>query len=334
MTGTMTRVALLIILLLVAIPLRACAPDDTGDGVLVVYSSGPRPLAEAIARAYTEHTGVRVELFSATTGQIMAKLEAERYNRRADVVMLASPIAAEHLYQQNRLLNHAIPNPQRHHQPWIHPEGAYNAPNGAAVGIAIREELYRPSLDWPDVLRANGAWRVVMPSPTRAGSTSEFVLAFTIESGESAWDLFHAASRGGLEYASANSQAIAGLLSGSYDCIVGAVDYLILREIDLGAPIRLVYPTSGAVVVTRPVAILRGTAREAAARAFVDFCFDDKAQSLGVKAWLIPSSLDQRAGLDRPLPESTISVDARVGLERLQSTMRRFQYELEAASTR
>lgn len=330
----MTRAAHIASLLLCVLMLCTCAPDDSADRPLVVYASGPRPLAEAIAKAFTEQTGIPVELFSSTTGQIMAKLEAERYNRRADVVILASPIAAEYLHQQNRLLPHSITDSDHHYQPWVHTSGAYHSPNGAAVGIAIREDLYHPSLDWPDVLGHNPSWRTVMPSPTRSGSSGEFVLAYTIEHGESAWELFASASQAGLEFAAANSQAIAGLLSGSYDAIVGAVDYLILREIERGAPIRLAFPPSGAVVVERPVAILRGTKREAAARAFVEFCFSDQAQSLSAQANLIPASLAHRASLTRPLPQATIPTDARVGLDRLQLTMRRFQYELEGASSR
>lgn len=299
---------------------------------LVVYASGPRLLAEALAAKYTEQTGVPVELFTATTGQIMAKLEAERYNRRADVVILASPIAAEYLKQQGRLLAHVVEDSDRFEPSWL--RGSYNSPNGAAVGIAVRDEIFREGIEWSDVFGGEPAWRVVMPSPTRSGSSGEFVLATTIEHDETAWDMFAAGVAGGLEFASANSQAIAGLLSGTYDAIVGAVDYLILSEIGRGAPIQLVFPSSGSVVVERPVLILEGTRREESARAFVDFCFSHEAQTLSAEAWLIPADIQSRSSLQRPMPGRVTPTNSEVGLERLQLTMRRFQYDLEGAKAR
>jgi len=331
----MIRLFTVMLLLLPLGAIASCRESSAEDsGALVVYASGPRPLAEAIASAFTEETGIAVELFSATTGQIMAKLEAERYNRRADVVILASPIAAEHLKQQDRLLTHHITNPERFEPKWLDPDGAYHSPNAAAVGIAIRAELDRPNLDWSDVLGDQPDWRIVMPSPTRSGSSGEFVLGYTIQRGEDAWQLFEQGAATGMEFASANSQAIAGLLSGTYDAIVGAVDYLILREINRGAPIKLVFPASGSVVVERPVGILAGTSRPEQARAFVDFCFSDHAQSLSVETGLIPANLQAQASADRPMPSAIIPTDAAAGLEQLQITMRRFQYELEGAAAR
>ncbi|MFQ3577859.1 MAG: substrate-binding domain-containing protein, partial [Verrucomicrobiia bacterium] len=84
-------------LIALASALSSCAPPDAGR--LVVYTAGPRPLAEAICKAFEAAHGVRVELFTATTGQIMAKLEAEKYNPRADVVILAGETAALGLKQ-------------------------------------------------------------------------------------------------------------------------------------------------------------------------------------------------------------------------------------------
>lgn len=350
-TGVLLRASVLVAWCLIALTGcgRGAAHDPDGErssggggaGTLVVYAAGPRHHAEALVEEFTARTGVKVELFSATTGQIMAKLEAERFNRRADVVMLASRIAAEHLKREERLVacvpTRAGNDPTSIDPAWIDPDGWYASPSGAAVGIAIRKRsdghgssgADHHTLEWDGALRGASAGRAVMPSPSKSGATGEFVLAMVLADEANAWASFEAASQAGMEFASANSHAIAGLLSGSYEMIIGAVDYLILREIERGAPVELIFPASGAPIVERPVVVLRGTRHEAEARSFVETCFSEAGQRLAREAWLIPADLSERARGQRVMPTVVMEIDPERGLERLGRVVRRFQYDIE-----
>lgn len=60
------------------------------SGKVTVYMPSPAGLADKLAAAFTEKTGVEVEQFQGTTGEILARLEAEQANPVADVVILAS----------------------------------------------------------------------------------------------------------------------------------------------------------------------------------------------------------------------------------------------------
>lgn len=60
------------------------------DQKLVVYSAGPDGLAKKLVAGYEAQSGVKVELFQGTTGKILARMEAEKANPVADVVVLAS----------------------------------------------------------------------------------------------------------------------------------------------------------------------------------------------------------------------------------------------------
>ena len=60
------------------------------SGKVTVYMPSPAGLAGDLAAAVTEKTGVEVEQFQGTTGEILARLEAEQANPVADVVILAS----------------------------------------------------------------------------------------------------------------------------------------------------------------------------------------------------------------------------------------------------
>ena len=60
------------------------------SGKVTVYMPSPAGLADKLAEAFTAKTGVEVEQFQGTTGEILARLEAEQANPVADVVILAS----------------------------------------------------------------------------------------------------------------------------------------------------------------------------------------------------------------------------------------------------
>ncbi|MCD8483643.1 MAG: extracellular solute-binding protein [Verrucomicrobia bacterium] len=312
-----------------------CSPkiDDQREG-LVVYAAGPRPLAEAVIQAFTAETGIPVELFAATTGQIMARLEAERYRPRADVVLFASELAAAALKQEGRLLNYSPSGLETTHGDWHDPDGYFWATSAAVVGVAVRSEWFGLPLDWDDFLGGNFSGRVTMPSPSRSGAAGDFVLAYVLREGEEAWYQFRSARRSGLQFSAANSQAITSLLIGAFDAIVGAVDYLIYRQIENGADIRMLYPSSGGALVTRPIAILSHTPFPERASRFVDFYFTPQVQQMTADFHILPACRETAFSAIRAVDgmPPLFSPDIEQALSHHGIVMRRFQVEIERAA--
>lgn len=312
--------------------LTGCGGDG-GEETLTVYAAGPRPLAEAAVRIFTEETGVPVNLYSATTGQIMAKLEAEKYRPRADVVILASAMAGEALAQAGRLEAYQPVGIEMTRAEWHHPEHFYHGSAGAAVGIATRADAALPDVEWRDVLTGGVGGRTIMPSPSRSGTSGDFVLAWLQAHGDVGWSDFRQARRGGLEFAGANNQAITSLLVGSHQTLVGAVDYLVFAQIARGEALEMRFPKSGALVVSRPIAVMKGGRQVENARRFVDSYFSRRTQEEVANAHLIPARTDVelsevRRGAEMPVP---MVLDVERGLSEQKRVLRKFQYEVERA---
>jgi iron(III) transport system substrate-binding protein len=314
--------------------LGACSPNARDK--LVVYSSGPRTLAEEICNAFENQTGVRVELFSATTGQIMAKVEAEKYNPRADVLLLAAETPAVGLKQAGRL--HAyrpkgLVNPR---PGWSDPENFYHATGAAAVGIAFREGSVDRTASWLSVLDRGvsvGSGRVAMPSPSRSGTAGDFLLALHALEPEGFWERFRTARQRNFEIVGANSQAITGLSIGAYDAVYCAADYIICREIDKGEALEVFFPDEGALFVLRPAVILASSSRKENAEKFLDHCFSLPVQEMIAGHHLIPAMEDVplsdiRARFGIP---TALAFDAAAAIKTQKELLRRFQYEVERA---
>lgn len=306
-----------------------------GGGVrkLVFYTAGPRPLAENIARQFTELTGIGIELFSASTGQILAKLEAERFRPRADVVLLASEAAMLGLKQGNRLRRVDAPEAAHCRADWNDADGFYYATGAAAVCVAFRESA--------PVETDLGTWRtlllegkgLVMPSPSRSGTAGDFLLAYEARHPESFWSDFLEARRRGLQIVGANSQAVTGVILGAYRAVYAAADYVICREIAKGEPLALGYPGGEAPFLTRPIAVLEGTRNMEAAAELVNFFLSDSAQREVAGEHLLPARKGVPLSEVRarfPVPQA-FPFSPAAALEHSKDLQRRFQYEIERA---
>jgi len=288
---------------------------------------------------YAAATGRNVELFVATTGQIMAKLEAERFNARADVVILASRVAAEALKVPGRLratgLATGLERPD-----WHDAEGFYVAIGAATIGVALHADAPAgpgEGWDWEDFLGGAFPGRVVLPSPVRSGATSDFLMAYLQARGdERVWATLKAARRAGLDIASANAQAMSSLLTGGCAAVVGAVDYVALREVEKGEPVRMIYPASGGVVTTRPAAVMATTRREEEATKFIQYMLGDEAQREAAKLHFEPVLADVKWSAAKQAAWSAsngliLPLDARAAVQTQGAALRKFQYEVERA---
>lgn len=316
--------------LLIAL-LTGCGQPE-GAERLTVYSAGPRPLIEAACQSFTEATGIPVDLFQATTGQLMAKLEAEKYRPRADVVLFASEAAAAAMKRDHRLIAFHPEAANLLHEDWSDPDGYYWASGAALVGVAVRTEH---GVQWPETwaewLAMEDARRMVMPSPSRSGAAGDFLVAYALQNPDTVIDDFRGLRARGLEFAAANSQAIGGLLMGAYDVMLGAVDYLIYRQIAQGEPLAMRYPADGAVLVTRPIAVLASSPRLEEAQAFVDHYLTEDIQQRVAAAYLLPARIDVPTSDVRSPAAALIRADPDEAVQKQSTLLRRFQYRVERA---
>lgn len=321
----------------IAALLVGCSPAAEKDvNRLIVYSAGPRPLAEAICTSFASNAGVRVDLFQATTGQILARLEAEKYRPRADVILLAGEVPAHALKKQGRLAPFRPACADRLRAEWCDPDGAYWGSAATLVGVALRQDRAREApRSWSEWFQIDDARRVVMPSPSRSGATGDFVVGLALDLGETVLPGFARLRLRGMDFAAANNQAIQALSMGVYDALLGAVDYIIYQQILRGEPLEMMYPEDGAVLVTRPMAILSSSRRQELARRFVEHYLSEESQQRVARACLIPARLDVPAHPIRGAePQRVIRPDPDLAVARQAALLRKFQLEIERAASR
>jgi iron(III) transport system substrate-binding protein len=261
---------------------------------ITVYSAGPGGLANRLAAGFTDATGVGVNLYQATTGKVMARLEAEAANPQADVVVSASWGTATDMDAQGLLLAYTSPNAAKVPD-FLKTETAV-AEGVAALAIGWNPTSGTPKpTDWADLAKPEYKDLVTMPDPAQSGSAFELVAAIEGSLGNG---LFDDLAANGALVAGANAQALNPVLQGAKAAIIGGVDYKLYGANAKGESIEVVLPTSGTVVAPRPAMILKSSQHQDEAKKFIDYILSDEGQEMVASTFLMPSRAD--VGAKRP----------------------------------
>lgn len=281
------------------------ASEQTGEKKEVnVYMPSPAGLQKNLEKDFEEkYSNIDMKVTSGTTGELLARIEAEKANPVCDVLILASwsdgissltsldlmaytPVGAENIYDEFKHSSNKI---------W--------GTSASAVGVLYNTDLVSKEkiekLDWSDfadkdkvnAVTNSGEAKMSMPDPTKSGACKDFLAGYVSSKGETAaWNDFNGWIDNGLANGGANKTALASVENGDVDILVAGVDYNAYSDKAKGTKVDIYYPKGGTVVNARPAMILSSTKHEEEAKKVMDYLCSDSAQEYVAKAYLLPGS--------------------------------------------
>jgi iron(III) transport system substrate-binding protein len=300
-------------------------PGLATASALTVYSAGPGALIEDLAADFTDQTGIEVNVFQSTTGQVMARLESEQANPLADVVISASWDSAESLHADGLLHEYLSPNAET--VPDFLKTDHYVAQGISALALVWNQDSGVPApADWNDLTDSAYRDQVTMPDPAQSGAAFELISGLLTAQGEEAtWTLMEALADNGMIMPGPNARALNPVLQGAKSVVFGAVDYISLGQQAEGEAIEVIFPESGTVIAPRPMMILASTAMPDEAEQFIDFVLSEQGQARVADSYLMPARTDIEA-LRPTLEELTlIEVDSEAMNAQREEILTRFR---------
>ena len=262
------------------------------SGKVTVYMPSPSGLADKLAAAFTEKTGVEVEQFQGTTGEILARLEAEQANPVADVVILASWSDGLSMKADGQLESYTPANAELINEGWIDSDSMLFGYSASAVGVIYNTTVVSElDADWSELADEQYKDMIAIPDPEKSGACKDFLagLVTGTEDGEAVMEAWAA---NGLTVPGANKAALEAVTTGEKGILIAGVDYNAYSSMNKGEPLNIYYPASGTVVNPRPAMILKTAPNMDNAKAFIEFLFSDEAQELVAAAYLLPGRSD------------------------------------------
>ena len=285
----MKKLIALVLSLVLCLSVAAFANAEA-SGKVTVYMPSPAGLADKLAEGFKTATGIEVEVFQGTTGEILARLEAESANPIADVVILASWSDGLSLKADDKLASYTPANADKAVEGWIDEDSMLFGYSASAVGVIYNTLVY-PELtaDWAELADAAYADQLAIPDPEKSGACKDFVAGFVNAYG---WDAFEGMASNGMTVPGANKAALEAVSTGEVGILVAGVDYNAYSSMAKGEPLSIYYPASGTVVNPRPAMILKTAPNMENAQAFVDYLYSDEAQAMVAAAYLLPGRSD------------------------------------------
>ena len=271
------------------------APEETEpqlSGKVTVYMPSPAGLADKLAEAFTGKTGVEVEQFQGTTGEILARLEAEQANPVADVVILASWSDGLSMKADGQLESYTPANADKVNAGWIDEDTMLFGSSASAVGVIYNTTVVPElSADWSELAGVQYKDQIAIPDPEKSGACKDFLAGFVTGTADGE-AILQSWADNGMTVPGANKAALEAVTTGEKGILIAGVDYNAYSSMAKGEPLNIYYPASGTVVNPRPAMILKTAPNMDNAKAFVDFLFSDEAQKLVADAYLLPGRSD------------------------------------------
>ncbi len=289
---------------------------------LTVYSAGPGTLIKQLAADFERSEGVKVDVFQATTGKVMARVEAESANPRADVVISASWDSAAELDARGLLAPLETGEAEGQVPAFL------KQPNYVAQGVSALGMVWNPASgtpapqDWADLLRPEYRDRVTMPDPALSGATLDLLLGLQAARGEEFWAFLAGLKEQGMTISGPNAQALAPVLQGARAVVFGAVDYVSYAAAAKGEAVQVIFPQSGTVIAPRPIMVMKSSRQPELAQRFARFLLSVPAQQAVGQAWLMPVRTGVAA--QRPLLADIRILDVQAGASERQELLQRF----------
>ncbi|TVP83280.1 MAG: extracellular solute-binding protein [Alkalicoccus sp.] len=274
--------------------------DHEETGELTIYTSGPGGMAEALVEGFEEETGVSVDMFQGTTGDVLGRLQAEEDNPIADIVVLASMPPAMDFKERGMTMPYESEYADSLRDGWYDEEFHYYGFSASALGISYNTELTEdvPS-DWSDLSEDQYTGQIAIPDPYESGTARDFIAAYINQEGEEGWELFEELAANGLQMEGANNPALQTVIGGSNQMVMAGVDYMVYNNMEDGEPVDIVFPESGTMVTPRPAFIMESAENVDSAQQYIDYILSDEGQEIVADAYLMPIREDIDVHEDR-----------------------------------
>ena len=258
--------------------------DEKDENKLVIYSPNSEEIINTIIPMFEKETGIKVELISAGTGELIKRIETEKGNPNGDIMFGGSKAQAlgysdlfeEYVSKNN---DNMLPDHQN--------ANGFLTPYGADGSVLLVNTDLIGDIEinsYEDLLNPELKGKIASADPASSSSAFAQLTNMLLAMGgdytsEEGWDYVEELIENlDGKVASGSSAVHKGVADGEY--LVGltyedpSVSYV--RD---DAPVKVVYPEEGAVFLDAGVEIIKDAKQMENAKKFVDFITSENAQN-------------------------------------------------------
>lgn len=275
----------LAVLLTAFIVLVGCGNSSSDEQKLVVYSPNSEGMIQAVVPLFEQQTGIKVELISGGTGELMKRIESEKANPNADVLFGGG--YTQYIPNKDLFQEYVSPENDNVVEAYRNTEGyvTYTVLDGSV--LIVNKELTEGMniTSYADLLNPDLKGKIATADPANSSSAfaqlANILLAMGGYESDAAWGYVES-------LVTQWDGKIQSGSSGVYKSVVDGEMYVGLTYEDpvstllkSGADnVEIVYPEEGAVFLPAGTGIVKDAKNLDNAKKFVDFLLSEEVQNI------------------------------------------------------
>ncbi len=298
--------SVLIFLVASMIMLSLTVPSFAAKDKILAYTTLDEPLARAVFEAYEKDTGVKVEWVRLSTGEAVARMEAERKNPQVDIWF--GGVGLGHIQAKDKGLTTPYVSPNAKNIPakfkdkdgyWT---GIYA---GALCFVSNTNRLKELGLEapksWADALKPEFKGHIQMANPASSG-TAYNVIATVVQlwGEEKGFEYMRDLHKNISQYTKSGSAPGKSAAIGEIPVGLGYAHDQV-KLIVQGYPLVITFPSEGTGFEVASISLVKGGPNPELAKRLIDWALTERAAKLYANECVVPF-------VDVPLKKGAIPI--------------------------
>ena len=260
------------------------------EGELTWYTShASAEVMENYGNLFTElYPGVEVKVVRTTAQVAFQRLQQDLRNRQniCDVISTTDLGHYVKLKADGLLARYTPPNAAKTFDVFkgLDPDGYYHITSSGMVALTYNSDLVSDAeapANWTDLLDPKWQGKVSVGHPAYSGYVGTWVVTMRKLYG---WDFFERLERNDPRIGRSINDTVT-MLAAKESAVAAGPDATTAMSAERGNPLKINYPTDGALLMIAPSAVMRDAPNPNAARLFVNFLLSKQAGELGRKSY-------------------------------------------------
>lgn len=277
----------MVLILLITLTMSAFAGGKQEKKILHIYTALGTEEAKLYIEAFEEETGIDVEWVRLSSGEVLARIEAEAGNPQATVWHAGSNTSHINASKKGLLMPYT-PNTDFKLMDILHADdwtwtGFYTGAIGFVTNtdFLAKKGVKAPS-SWEDLLDPVFAKNVSIAYPYTSGTAyttyATLIQMFGLEKALDFWEEFD--KNNVLMYNKSGSAAVTQAGLGEVAVGIGFSHDILAKGVNAGYPVVMSYPEEGTGYEVGGLSLIKGGPEIELGKQFIDWCYGEKAQNL------------------------------------------------------
>ncbi|MFC1949553.1 ABC transporter substrate-binding protein [Chloroflexota bacterium] len=278
-------IALVLVILVAILPVTACGGGEKNVLSMYVAYGGP----DIVAAAFEEATGIKVELLTMSSGEVLTRLQAEKDNPQTDIWFGGGSDAFIQAREEGLIVPYISPNAENVAPAFKDSEGYWTGLSLVIVGFLVNPDRAADKgvnipEKWVDLVDESLEDELMASDPNTSGTAYTTVSGILQIMGEEAGWEFLDEMYANIPFLEKSGSA-PGKKAMAGEFAVGIVpDPHNLPLTNPEASLLPVFPSDGVLAWPSPVAIINGARHPENAKKFVDWCLSSEGQEVLMQA--------------------------------------------------